>query len=59
MGLRSLNRRAGAIVPVVLAFGSGAEEERAGFAPTRATVTRIALFSACHYPPAWHMLAAS
>ena len=36
-----------------------AEEECAGFAPTRATVARIALFSACHYPPARHMLAAS
>src|SRR6266436_3828024 len=36
----------GAIVPVVLAFGSGAEEERAGFAPASTADAGIALFRA-------------
>ena len=45
------------IVPLVLAFGSGAEEERAGFAPASAADARIARFRVCHYPPARHMLA--
>ena len=48
---------AGAIVPLVLAFGSGAEEERAGFAPASTADARIALFRACQCPPARHMLA--
>jgi hypothetical protein len=42
---------------VVLAFGSGAEEERASFAHASTADARIALFRACHYPPARNMLA--
>lgn len=36
--------------------GSGAKEERAGFAPAGTADVRIALFRACHYPPARNML---
>ena len=30
----------------------GAEEEHAGFTPASSAAARIALFRACHYPPA-------